>query len=115
MSRSGVPLALLAIAVFLGLAFQTVQLVRDSEMLASINRSQDAPLQETARLRQATDSLASEIVQMAQSGNAAAKQVVDEMAKQNIVMRPTPAPGAAGAAPSPEAPASAAPAPEAPH
>lgn len=108
MSRSGVPIALLAIAVFLGLAFQTVQIVRDSETLATINRSQEAPLQETARLRQATDSLAGEIVQMAQSGDSGAKQVVDEMAKQNIVIRPS-VPGAPGAA------APAAPAPEAPH
>ena len=115
MSRSGVPLALLAIAVLLGLAFQTVQLVRDSEMLASINRSQDTPLQETARLRQATDSLASEIAQMAQSGNAGAQQVVDEMAKQNIVMRPTSAPGTAAPPPSPAAPAAPIPAPAAPH
>ena len=93
MSRHGLPVALLALAVFLGLAFQTVQLVRDSEMLATIDRNQEAPLQEATRLRQATDSLASDITQLAQSGNAAAKQVVDEMAKQNFVMRPnTPAP-----------------------
>jgi uncharacterized protein YoxC len=87
-NRRGLPVALLALAVFLGLVFQTVQLVRDSESLAAIDRSQDAPLQETARLRQATDSLASDVAQLAQSGNVNAKQVVDEMAKQNIVMRP---------------------------
>jgi hypothetical protein len=99
-SRAGLPVALLALAVFLGLAFQTVQLVRDSETLVTIDRGQDAPLQETARLRQATDALASDIAALAQSGNAAAKQVVDEMAKQNIVMRPLPA---APATPAPEA------------
>ena len=101
MNRRGLPVALLALAVFLGLVFQTVQLVRNSETLAAIDRNQEGPLQETARLRQATDSLASDVAQLAQSGNANAKQVVDEMAKQNIVMRPTPA------APSP--------APDAPH
>jgi uncharacterized protein HemX len=98
-SRAGLPILLLALAVFLSLAFQTVQQVRESEALAAIDRSQDAPLQETARLRQATDALASDIAQLAQSGNAAAKQVLDEMAKQNLVMRPTPAAPGTPAAP----------------
>ena len=87
---AGLPLALLALALFLMLAFQTVQLVRESETLATIDRNQDTPLQETARLRQAVDSLAGDIAQLAQSGNANAKQVIDEMAKQNIVLRPQP-------------------------
>jgi uncharacterized protein YoxC len=103
-NRQGLPVALLALAVFLGLVFQTVQLVRDSETLATIDRSQDVPLQDTARMRQATDALASDIVQLAQSGNAGAKQVLDEMAKQNIVLRFPPA-----------TPAAPAPAPDAPH
>jgi hypothetical protein len=103
-SRAGVPLVLLALAVFLGMAFQTVQLVRASQMLATIDRSQDVPLQETMRLRQASDALASDIVQLAQSGNVAAKQVVDEMAKQNIAMHATPAAPATPPAPATPAP-----------
>ncbi len=103
MSRRGLPIALLALAVLLQLAFQTVQLVRESQQLATIDRNQDAPLQEAARLRQASDSLAADVYQLAQGGNAAAKQVLDEMAKQNIVLHPPGAP-AAPPPPAPEAP-----------
>jgi hypothetical protein len=78
------PVALVAGALLLFLAFQTVELVRDSQNLVAIARSQDTPLQETARLKQAVDSLAGELAQLAQEGDANAKQVVDEMAKQNI-------------------------------
>lgn len=92
MNRRGLPVALLALAVLLGLAFQTLQLVQQSEELSTIDRNQDGPLQETAKLHQASDALATDIYQLSQSGNPAAKQVVDEMAKQNIVLRPNPAP-----------------------
>jgi hypothetical protein len=93
LNRAGpdVPLAILAVAFFVALAFQTVQLVRDAEQLATIERSQDGPLQETAKLRQNTDGLVNEVLQLAQSGSASAKQVVDEMAKQNIALRVAPA------------------------
>jgi hypothetical protein len=106
MSRRGLPVALLALALLLDLAFQTVQQVRQSQFLATIDRNQDGPLQEAAKLRQATDSLVADILKLAQSGNAAAKQVVDDMAKQNIVLRVT---SAAGAAPGATAPVPAAP------
>jgi hypothetical protein len=107
MNRRGLPIALLALAVLLELAFQTVQLVRESQLLATIDRNQDTPLQDAARVRQATDSLAGDVYQLAQGGNAAAKQVLDEMAKQNIVLHPPAAPGAPpvpAPAPAPEAP-----------
>jgi hypothetical protein len=109
MSRRSLPLTLLALAVLLQLVFQTVQLVRESQSLAAINRSQDLPLQETTRLHDATNSLAGDIYQLAQSGNAAAKQVLAEMAKQNVVLRAAGAPAAA-----PEIPPDTAPAPAAP-
>ena len=83
------PLALVALAVFLGFAFQTVELVQASESLVVISHNQDAPLQETARLKQAVDSLASDITDLSQQGDTNAKQILDEMAKQNIQLRPS--------------------------
>ena len=85
---SDVPLALLALAFCLMLVFQMVQLVRQSQSLATVAANQESPLQEAARLRQAADALASDIVQLAQQGNTNAKQVVDEMARQNIKLHP---------------------------
>ncbi len=92
------PLVLLALAFFLALVFQTVQLLNESRTIAAIDRSQEAPLQETMKLRQATDALAADIADLAQSGNAHAKKVIDEMGRQNVTLRPSQAP----AAPAPE-------------
>ena len=111
MSRNSLGLSLLALAMLLQFAFQTVQLVRESQTLATINRSQDLPLQETMRLHDGLDSLANDVYQLAQSGNAAAKQVLADMAKQNIVLRPAQTPGAPAESPAPAAPAPAAPKP----
>jgi len=91
------PVALLALGFFLALVFQTVQLVRESSVLAAVDRNQDGPLQDTTRMRQSVDSLASDVAALAQSGNAHAKQIVDDMARQNVILRvapetPSPAP-----------------------
>ena len=89
------PLALLAAGFFLWLGFQTFELVRESQALAAINRGQDTPLQDAARLHQATDALAGDTATLAQTGNEGAKLVVEEMARQNVVLKPP----AAGPAP----------------
>jgi hypothetical protein len=86
------PLALLAAAFFLMLLFQTVQLVRQSKSMAVFAVNQETAVQEAVRLRQAADALASDLVQLAQDGNANARQVVEEMARQNINLRPPAAP-----------------------
>ena len=88
-----VPVALLAVSFLLGLGFQTVQLVRDSQSLAAIGRSQDSPLQESVRIKQAMDSLAGDVAALADAGDPNAKQVVDEMAKQNVKLRANQPPG----------------------
>jgi hypothetical protein len=89
MTRSlELPVALIAFAVFLGFAFQTVELVRDSQNLVAISHNQDAPLEEAGRVKQATESLAGDVAQLAQQGDASAQQVVDEMARQNVRLQP---------------------------
>ncbi len=85
-----VPVALVAVGLFLGVAFQTVELARDAQNLVAVAKSQAAPLEEAAKLKQATDSLASDVAELAQQGDANAKQVVDELAKQNVQLRPSP-------------------------
>lgn len=82
------PLTLLAVAFFLMLVFQTVELVRQSQTLAAIIANQTTPIQETQRLRQATDALAGDVAQLAKGGNAHARQIVDAMARQNITLNP---------------------------
>jgi hypothetical protein len=90
MTRSlELPVALLAFGLFLAVAFQTIELVRDSENLRAIEAGQDAPLEEATRLKQAADSLAGDIAALAQQGDANARQVVDELAHQNVQLRPS--------------------------
>jgi hypothetical protein len=83
-----VPVALLAIAFFLMLLFQMVELVRQSRSLVASAANQENALQEANRIRQAADALANDTVQLAQQGNVNAKQVIDEMARQNVNLRP---------------------------
>jgi len=88
------PLALLAFAFFLMQVFQMVQYVRQSAALMALAANQETPLQEAARVRQATDALAGEVAQLAQDGNAGAKQVVEAMARQNVNLHPAKPAGA---------------------
>ncbi len=67
---------------------QGAQLARESKNLRAIVKSQDTPIEEATRLKQATDSLAGDIGELAQQGDANAEQVVDELARQNVQLRP---------------------------
>jgi hypothetical protein len=81
-------LALLALGFFAAVVFQTVQLVRERLNYSSILLNQQAPLENTLKLRDQINALANDTAQLAQSGNAAAKQVVDDLARQHIALHP---------------------------
>jgi hypothetical protein len=67
------PVALVAVGLFLGVAFQTVELARETQNLVAVAKSQEGPLGEAMRLKQATDSLAGDVAELAQQGDANAK------------------------------------------
>jgi hypothetical protein len=81
-------LALLALGFFIAVLFQTVQLVRERINFSTILLNQQAPLESTLKLRERINALASDTAQLAQTGNAAAKQVVDDLARQRIALHP---------------------------
>ncbi len=81
-------LALLALGFFAAVLFQTVQLVRERVNYSTILLNQQAPLQSTLKLRDQINALANDTAALAQSGNAAAKQVVDDLARQHIALHP---------------------------
>jgi len=81
-------LALLALSFFAAVLFQTVQLVRERVNYSTILLNQQAPLQSTLKLRDQINALANDTAALAQSGNAAAKQVVDDLARQHIALHP---------------------------
>lgn len=80
--------AVLALGFFLAVLFQTVQLVRERINLSNILLNQQAPLENTLQLRARINSLANDTAQLAQGGNAAAKQVVNDLAQQHIALHP---------------------------
>jgi hypothetical protein len=96
-----VPCTLLALAFVVWLAFQAWALVGERSQLALARAAQEAPTEKAKKMRAALDTLALTTQRLAGEGSAAARAVVDELAKRGVTIYPA---GAASAA----APASAA-------
>ncbi len=93
----GVPVALLAVAFLAAIGFQTVQLLRDRSNLTNVFTGQQNAVEQTIRLRNSVDAFAGDTAKLAQAGDPQAKQVVDNLRNLNISIRPP----AAAAAPAP--------------
>ena len=87
-------LTTLAIAFFFTIAFQTYELIREHSNLEAAQAGQQVPLEQAVQMRQETEGLAGDVADLADKGNANAKQVVEGMHSQGITLR---APQAAGA------------------
>lgn len=82
------PVALLSVAFLTAIAFQTVQLLRDRGNLADVYAGQESAVQQTIHLRDSVDAFAGDTARLAQAGDPQAKQVVDTLRNQNISIRP---------------------------
>ncbi len=87
----------LALAFFLGSAFQTFELARERANLSAVYASQDTLVQQANEIREQTVALGNETAELAEKGNADAQQAVNEMRAQGIELRApaAPAPGLA--------------------
>jgi hypothetical protein len=92
------PVALLSVAFLLAIAFQTLQLMRERSNLSNVYTGQEAAVQQTVKLRNTVDAFAGDTAKLAQAGDPQAKQVVDTLRSQNITLRPPAAPAAAAPA-----------------
>lgn len=90
----GLPVALLSVAFLAAIGFQTVQLLRDRTNLANVYAGQQNAVEQTIRLRDSVDAFAGDTAKLAQAGDPQAKQVVDTLRSQNISIRPPVAPPA---------------------
>jgi hypothetical protein len=88
--RLQIPLLLLTIAFFLMVGFQTVQLVRERGNLYDIQLGQETTVQESLKLRQQMESLATKTAQLAEGGNAGAKAIIEELRRLGITVKPNP-------------------------
>ncbi|MGB8275029.1 MAG: hypothetical protein WCF16_07130 [Alphaproteobacteria bacterium] len=86
-SRQQTTLALVTLALFLMVAFQTAQLFRERYNLAALREAQDPTVQEGMKLRQQFESLAAGTAQLADEGDAGAQAIVEAMRRQGINLK----------------------------
>ena len=82
------PVILVAVSLFVLMAFETFQAVHDRGALADLRRSQESTVQEAVKLRQQLETLAGRTAQLAAEGDEGAKTVVDQMKRQGVNLSP---------------------------
>jgi hypothetical protein len=80
------PFILVIASFFILIAFETGYAIRDREALADQMRSQEPTVQESIKLRQQLETLASKTAQLAADGDEGAKAVVDQMKRQGVTL-----------------------------
>jgi hypothetical protein len=83
------PLAILAAAVCVGLAVETVQLLDERERLVALREVQGPQVQQAVRFREQLEALGSETARLADDGDAAAKKIVEAMRQQGVTLKGT--------------------------
>ena len=82
------PVILVAVSLFVLMAFETFQATHDRGALADLRRSQEPTVQEAIKLRQQLETLAGRTAQLAAEGDEGAKTVVDQMKRQGVNLSP---------------------------
>jgi len=82
------PLLLVGATVLIWMLFQTTELISERGNLGRALASQAQPLEQSKKLRAALDSMAASTQRLADSGNASAKLLVDELKKRGITINP---------------------------
>jgi hypothetical protein len=87
-SGLALPVILVAVSLFVLMAFETFQAVHDRGALADQRRAQEPTVQEAIKLRQQLETLAGRTAQLAAEGDEGAKTVVDQMKRQGVTLSP---------------------------
>lgn len=82
-----VPMLIMAGALVAWFAFQTVQLGTERGDLAAIKAGQDSQVEAAAKIRTSLDSLAAATQRLANSGNANAQVIVEELRKRGVTIK----------------------------
>jgi len=91
-SRSGhgiglpAPLILVVVSLFVLMAFETEQAIRDRGALADLMRAQQPTIDQAVKLRQQLQNLAGKTAELAAAGDAGARSVVDQMKAQGVTL-----------------------------
>ncbi|MEO5772476.1 MAG: hypothetical protein ABIQ29_10455 [Burkholderiaceae bacterium] len=87
-----VPMLLIALAIVVWLAFQSLQLVLEQRQLTLAQANQESQYQAATKLRAALDGVATATAKLATEGNANARVVVEELRKRGVTIRPNATP-----------------------
>jgi hypothetical protein len=82
------PLSLVAFVVFLGTAFQTVQVFRERAFLHQTKMQQEKPLEEVRRVQAQLDALAVGTLKLANQGDKNAQAIIDRLKQIGITVAP---------------------------
>ena len=82
------PIALVVVSLFVLMAFETAEAIRDRGALSNLRRSQGATVEEGIKLRQQLEALAAGTAKLAADGDEGAKTVVDQMKRQGVTLNP---------------------------
>jgi len=82
------PVTLAVVALFVLMAFETAEAIRDRGALSNLRRSQGATVEEGIKLRQQLEALAAGTAKLAADGDEGAKTVVDQMKRQGVSLNP---------------------------
>jgi hypothetical protein len=96
LSQVLLPVGVLAFVVFVMLAFQFTQILRDREAMHQAKLQQDKPLEEAVNVQNQLNALAVGTQKLADKGNKGAKGIIERMNKLGIQVN-VGGPGAPGA------------------
>jgi hypothetical protein len=100
------PLSLLAFVIFMLMAFQASQILRDRDALHAAKTQQDKPLEESQKLQTQLDALAIGTKKLAEQGDKNAQSIIDRMKQLGITVnenKPGTAAAPTNAQPAPDA------------
>jgi hypothetical protein len=80
------PLNLVVVSLFVLMAFETGQAIRDRGALADLMRAQQPSIDQAVKLRRQLQNLAGKTAEFAAAGDAGAKSVVDQMKAEGVTL-----------------------------
>jgi len=82
------PLLVLAAAFLIATGFRTERLIQQRIEIAAFRAAQEPAVQQGQKVRAQLDQLADATARFAATGDANAKAIVEEMARQGVTLRP---------------------------
>lgn len=80
------PLILVVVSLFVLMAFETGQAIRDRGALADLMRAQQPNIDQAVKLRQQLQTLAGKTAELSAAGDPGAKAVVAQMKAQGVTL-----------------------------